>query len=290
MKKILAFILTLTTALTLIFSLTACSGTASEAEGEEELDETFIKRFDFELTEDEKAYVVTGYGVQFEKEITIPSTHEGLPVIGIGKMAFKQNSTITKVVIPDSITYIEAEAFYECTKLTSVTLGSGIKTIGKAAFEKCNLVKSFTLPEGLTEIGARAFAGCTAIESINIPTTVTKVGERAFQSTKYMMQGADNYFHGVFVLDKWVIHTDRDLVDANLPDNVVGIADNAFFRAESLEILEIPASVKYIGENAFSSCSSLKTVTYPLTYMMWLNIDIGSGNENLKNANLDYKI
>lgn len=286
MKKILAFILTLTTALTLIFSLTACTNTPEE---EDEWDETYLKRFDFELAEDEKAYVVTGYGVQFDKEITIPSKYEDLPVIGIAKQAFKENSTITKVVIPDSITYIDTEAFYGCKNLTSVTIGTGVKTIGKAAFEKCNKVSTFILPEGLTEIGARAFAGCTAIQSINIPTTVTKVGESAFMSTKYMMQGADNYFHGVFVLDKWVIHTDRDLVDANLPDNVVGIADNAFFRAESLEIVEIPAAVKYIGENAFSACTSLVTVDYPLTYINWLNIDIGAGNENLKNANLNYK-
>ena len=52
MKKILAFILTLTTALTLIFSLTACTNSSEE---EDEWDETYLKRFDFELAEDEKA-------------------------------------------------------------------------------------------------------------------------------------------------------------------------------------------------------------------------------------------
>ena len=287
MKKILAILLALTTVLSLAFTLTSCGDSAGE-ENEDENNDAFLKYFDFELTEDKTAYVVTGYGVQFEKQITIPSTHENLPVIGIAKHAFKNNTTITKVVIPDSITYIENEAFYGCAELTSVTFGKGLKTIGKAAFENCKKVKTFTLPEGLTEIGDRAFAGCTAIESINIPTTVTRVGERAFMSTKYMMQGASGYFYGVFVLDKWIIHTDRDLVDANLPDNVVGIADNSFFRAESLEVLEIPANVKYIGKNAFSSCTSLATVNYPLEYNKWLDIAIGEGNENLENATLNW--
>ena len=69
MKKILAFILMLTTALTLLLSLTACGDTQGE---DGEIDDSILKYFDFELTEDKSAYVVTGYGVQFEEEITIP--------------------------------------------------------------------------------------------------------------------------------------------------------------------------------------------------------------------------
>lgn len=295
MKKILALILTISTSLILMLSLVSCGNNSQD--DDENLDQTYFKYFDYELTEDESAYIVTGYGVQLEKEITIPSKHEGLPVIGIARQAFKKNLTITKVVIPDSITYIETEAFYGCTELKSITLGKGLKTIGQAAFEKCNQVKQFLLPEGLTEIGDRAFAGCTAIESINIPSTVTRVGEKAFMSTKYMSRGASNYFHGVFVLDNWVIYTDSDtfhttgeaFLHANLPDNVVGIADNVFFRAEALESVEIPANVKYIGKDAFSACTSLITVEYPLSYASWLDIKIGSGNENLLNADLNYK-
>ncbi len=49
---------------------------------------------------------------------------------------------ITNLVIPDSVTSINALAFYGCTSLTSVTIGDSVTSIGESAFSLCRNLTS----------------------------------------------------------------------------------------------------------------------------------------------------
>ena len=51
-------------------------------------------------------------------------------VTAIEQGAFQLKSNIKSVIIPDSVTYIGAMAFYSCKNLASVTLGENVKSIG----------------------------------------------------------------------------------------------------------------------------------------------------------------
>ena len=55
-------------------------------------------------------YALKSIGTCTDKDIVIPNTYEGLPVVGVLPEAFMENSTITSVVIPDNVVLIYENA------------------------------------------------------------------------------------------------------------------------------------------------------------------------------------
>src|SRR5690349_21048016 len=68
--------------------------------------------------------------------VVIPNSVNGLPVTVIGAGAF-QTKGITSVVIPNSVTNIGRDAFYDCASLTNIVLGNGITSIAQTTFGYC---------------------------------------------------------------------------------------------------------------------------------------------------------
>ncbi|MBR2975758.1 MAG: leucine-rich repeat domain-containing protein, partial [Alistipes sp.] len=114
----------------------------------------------------------TGEGViTFDGELTT-----------IGDMAFYYCSSLTSVVIPDSVTTIGDRAFMYCYSLTSVTIPDSVTTIGEYAFFGCNGLISVTIPESVTTIGGYAFYNCTSLTSVYCKaTTPPSLGDDAFK-------------------------------------------------------------------------------------------------------------
>ena len=112
--------------------------------------------------------VVTGY-VGKPYYITIPETHNGLPVTTINENAFSDCDSLTSVTIPDSVTSIGSSAFDYCTSLTSVTIGNSVTSIGYFAFGYCSRLTSITIPDSVTSIGSSAFDYCYNLTSVTIP-------------------------------------------------------------------------------------------------------------------------
>ena len=63
------------------------------------------------------------------------------------------------MVLPDSLTKIEANAFHQCSKLERVSLPKSLIRIGDCAFKGCSLLSRFELPESV-HIAENAFEGC----------------------------------------------------------------------------------------------------------------------------------
>ncbi|MDR0474424.1 MAG: leucine-rich repeat domain-containing protein [Treponema sp.] len=87
-----------------------------------------VDGFDFILADNGKSLSIVGYNGKAKQ---IPSQIQGTPVTRIEEGVFR-NRKITSVTIPDSITYIGKEAFYEHKNgdsersLTSITIGANV--------------------------------------------------------------------------------------------------------------------------------------------------------------------
>lgn len=96
--------------------------------------------------------------------------------------AFMNCTTLTSIVIPDSVRAIKYNTFKGCTSLTKVIIGNGVTNIGDNAFSGCEALESLTIGNSVISIGDSAFKGCSAITSVNIPASVTIIYEDAFNS------------------------------------------------------------------------------------------------------------
>ena len=102
-------------------------------------------------------------------------------VTSVGYDAFYNCSSLTSVTIPNSVTSIKWGAFSECRSLTSVTIPNGVTSIEGYAFSECSSLTSVTIPNSVTTIGKQAFKGCRSLTSVTIPNSVTSIGDMAFE-------------------------------------------------------------------------------------------------------------
>lgn len=103
-------------------------------------------------------------------QIKVPDKINGIEVVEIGTGAFKDNSFVQEIVLPDSITRICSEAFSGCSALKKITLGSNLNVLGDKAFYDCQSLKEITIGSGLINgsIGGYTFSGCSALEKVTI--------------------------------------------------------------------------------------------------------------------------
>ena len=86
------------------------------------------------------------------------------------------------VIIPNSVTSIEEEAFLYCKDITSVYVSNNVSTIGIRAFGGCSNLQTISIPNKVVSIGDYAFALCSKLESITLPNSVISVGTYAFRN------------------------------------------------------------------------------------------------------------
>ena len=87
--------------------------------------------FDF----NETTGTITGYDGT-DTVVVIPSKINGITVETIGHFAF-QDSAVTSVTIPDSVTVIQSCAFYNCGNLETIRIPVSVTFIGDLAFAGC---------------------------------------------------------------------------------------------------------------------------------------------------------
>ncbi len=213
------------------------------------------------VLEDGTAEITYYYGSQTELEI--PSEIDGYTVTSIGDYVFYHCTTsLTSVIIPNSVTSIGTWAFRKCTSLANATIGDSVTSIGMEAFEDCTSLTSITIPDSVTSIGKGAFEGCTSLASITIPNSVTSIGRYAFDDTLWYNNQPDGIVYAGKVAYKYK-GTMPENTSIILKEGTKGIAGSAFHECANLKSITIPDGVISIGEDAFIACTSLKNVIIP---------------------------
>jgi hypothetical protein len=135
---------------------------------------------------DIEASKVTSIGTAFYRSSSnsdIKSFDEFQYFTGITSLAngaFRHNSGMTSITIPDSVTSIGNECFYYCSALTSINIPDGVTSIGDSCFRNCSALTSINIPDGVTSLPNYCFYYCFALTSINIPDGVTSIGDSCF--------------------------------------------------------------------------------------------------------------
>ena len=224
---------------------------------------------------------VSGIGTCTDTEIIIPNIYDGKTVLGISDFAFRDNTQITKITFPNTLTFIGKFAFDGCSSIKSITIPDTVTSIGSYAFSDCNQLEEITLPfvgnsatgEGATSnydknfgfifgsganeyvpdslkkvtitkgrIASSSFRGCSSIETIILPEGLQEIGERTFQSC-------------------------TSLVNIVIPNSVTYIGDYAFSGCNKLQTITIPSNILDIGTWAFNACGALETIYFEATSM-----------------------
>ena len=232
-------------------------------------------------------YVVFPYSVDIigysgtATELVIPAELDGLPVARICDLAFSRCSSLTSVLIPDSVrsigkatfsycenltdinipdnlTYIGDAAFHGCSSLSGIVIPDSVTAIYDYTFEECTSLSNIDIPDGITAIGNRAFYNCDSLTSIQLPDSVTSIGYEAFYDCDSLT--SIDLPDGITGIERFTFEHCDNLLSVDLPDSLNYILVDAFSYCFSLTNIVIPASVTFIDEDAFSSCFSLNGI------------------------------
>ena len=233
---------------------------------------------DGELSPSEAA-AVTDLGTVFKdnKEITaFDELQYFTGISSIGDNAFS-GSSITSVIIPNSVTLIGNWAFYDCANLTSVSIPDGVTSIGSFAFQNCIGLTSATIPSHVTFLGMCAFYDCTSLTTVTIPNSITSISAGTFHSCSMTTIDIPN---SVKEIGYSAFGECANLTSVNIPNSVTSIGDYSFSHCSNLASVTIPSSVTIIGEYAFYGCS-LTAITSEIEEPFAINENVFSNKNAL---------
>ena len=229
-------------------------------------------------------------------KLIVPSFIDGKAVVGIKANGFYECAGLTGLILPDTVEYIDANAFFGCEELTRVRWSAGLRKINSGAFD-CTGLETLVLPEGVTFLGGNAF-GHAKLKSVSLPSTVAKMtatneksdanpfafcenleeiyvaeGNKAYKSDgNCVMRREDNTLVAGCKASKIPSYTEHigrfafqgaALESVALPEGVTSIEDYAFAHNDRLKEITLPQSLTSIGNDAFLWCAALESIALP---------------------------
>ena len=157
---------------------------------------------------------------------------------------YKYTGNSTSYKIPNTVSIIADNAFYNCNNLRSITIPNSIKSIGSSAF-------SYDL------------------RKVNYLGSIDEWVGIDFKRR----ESNPIYYAGNLYIDDELL-TDVKITSAD------SIKKYAFNNCKSIKYVEIGNSVTSIGYDAFYDCSGLTKVNYLGTVDKWVEIDFNGYNSN----------
>ena len=201
------------------------------------------------LSGDDTARIVGYTDPDAAGTLEIPDKVNGHPVTAVGGLGRMIN--ITKVLIPNTVTRIEAMAFIDDRLLEGPELPSSLVSIGYCAFQDCAALKSIEIPGSVAYIGHSAFCNSGLETIMFIPGEKLMIEHNPFVNTQ---------------VEHYAVPEDHP----NLASYQGVLFDKAekklisYPSAATAESYTIPRGIKNIGESAFAG-AKLTRVIFPET-------------------------
>ena len=110
------------------------------------------------------SYYLQGNPVAAAKQLSaagFASKAKAYAFVADGKYKEAVKQGLTDIVIPNGVTRIDSNVFFECTGLTSITIPNSVTRIDSNAFSYCTGLTSVTISENVKSIGEYAFFECS---------------------------------------------------------------------------------------------------------------------------------
>ncbi|WP_269523011.1 leucine-rich repeat domain-containing protein [Coraliomargarita parva] len=111
--------------------------------------------------------------------VVIPDQFLSFPVTTIGPAAFINTSQLQYIELPDTLTEIEVDAFYN-SSLQMIDFGEGVQTIGDRAFSNADKLTYVEFPASVESIGIESFRNCFRLETLVLGENLASIGDGAF--------------------------------------------------------------------------------------------------------------
>ena len=230
-------------------------------------------------TEEElKEALIDEWGAKYSKDgrklLKVPRELSGAYSVKEGTRiicdeAFWWCSSLSKIVIPSSVTSIGDRAFDTCSSLSEIVIPSSVTSIGDSAFDTCSSLSEIVIPSSVTSIGDRAFADCFSLKYISIPKSVIGLNGNPFAKWNGKLEClSPNFVYEDDILfnknkSRIISFRNQNIKSYVIPSSVTSIGDSAFLWCRSLSEIVIPSSVTSIGDCAFYGCFSLSEIVIP---------------------------
>ena len=223
------------------------------------LAQQFDSESDFmaEMADDGSARITEYIGSR--QTVRVPSSIQEIPVAIIGAGAFKRNYRVNSVILPNSVTRIEEEAFAHCTGLTRINIPNGVISIGISAFKDCR-INNLVIPNSVKNIDKAAFADCHRLTGVIMGNSITRIENEVFM--KCYSLTSITIPNSVTAIGWGAFSSCTSLRSITIPDSVTDIEGGAFAYCTGLTGVTIPAGVTSIGDWAFRDCTNLTSVTF----------------------------
>ena len=213
--------------------------TTEEPEWSEQAPNEDTKGLTFSFSEDGQTVSITGFDGS-RSVVEIPETYGGAKVTSIAAGAFRGQTMITDVVIPEGVTYIGREAFAGCSALVRVQIPTSVTQVGANLFE--GTPYDSTLTGELVYINSILYRCQSDAVTVSIRQGTTVIAEEAFINRV-------------------------NLAAIVVPDGVSYIGSNAFKNCSALSQIEIPKSVRDIVSNAFDGTKWYEDRKHEMIYI-----------------------
>ena len=234
------------------------------------------------LVAEDEAYIVGYKG--YQQIAFIPESINGVPVTGIGDLAFwlsgcERDEFAEVVIVPGSIRSIGRRAF-SCTGIGYIVLQEGLERIGDLAFEGHSQIH-MNIPDSVKEMGMNPFADHVDLGYVNgyLFPSLFHNEFFAIDDTGHLLYGKEDMRvityrsnlqpqwnssttctvpDGIKVIGKRAFYADPYLTEVILPNSLQVIEAEAVLYCYELSRVIIPEGVTTIGDYAFAETAMVE--------------------------------